>query len=377
MKKSLITLAVLGSFGGVATAQSSVTLSGYLDTSVIFESGARAGSVRKVGSGVSGPSRLIFSGREDLGGGMMALFHLEHGVTVDTGGSNQPNFFGRQSFVGLNSSSAGTLRLGNMFHSMFATVALIADPCGNSYTCSASNLMTGGAGAGPNANGVIVTGPGVTSGATLVNPGNGGAAGANAGANRANMISYTTPRMAGFDADIQYAFGEVAGSTAKSHTISLGARYRGGPVVLAANVLNTNDTNGADDKSNLIAGTYDFGVVKLHAAYGTNKYSGALGAAKNNSDAMLGVSARVGPGRLMASYIKKNDKLAINRDATQWGVAYSYPLSKRTALHASMGRLSNKNGATYSVGTPAGAATPNPFVGSSSRVVAFGVAHSF
>lgn len=375
MKKSLIALAAIASQAGIAHAQS-VTISGYMDGSVIFESGAKAGRVTKLGSGVSGPNRLIFSGREDLGGGMSAFFHLENGNLLDTGGSLQGGFFGRQSFVGV-SGGFGTLRLGMMFHSMFTTLVLYGDPCLNSFACSASNLMTGAAGAGPNANGVIATGPGVTSGATLVNPTNGGAPGANAGANRANMVSYATPNIGGFEADMQYAFGESPADSDRSRTISLGARYRSGPLVVAANYLDTHDINGSPDRSSLLAGSYDFGVAKLHAAFGSNKYAGTLGAAKRNRDMLIGVSAPLGIGRLMASYVEKDDRLAANRDASQLGLAYAYALSKRTTLHASMGRIKNKNGATYGLGTPAGPATPNPFVGTSSRVCAFGIGHAF
>lgn len=375
MKKCLIAMAALGWQAGAVHAQS-VTISGYLDASVLLESGAKAGSVKKLGSGVSGPNRLVFSGREDLGGGMSAFFHLENGNLLDTGGSLQGGFFGRQAYVGM-SGGFGTVRLGNMFQSMFATLVFYGDPCLNSFACGASNLMTAAAGAGPNANGVISTGPGATSGATLVNPTNGGAPGANAGSNRANMVSYTTPNMGGFEADLQYAFGESSVDSDRSRTISVGARYRSGPVVVAANYLDTNDINGSPDRSTLLAGSYDFGVAKVHAALGNNRYAGTLGAAKKNRDMLVGVSAPLGLGRLMASYVEKDDRLAANRDASQLGLAYAYSLSKRTILHASMGRIKNKNGATYGLGTPAGPATPNPFAGTSSRVCAIGIGHAF
>ena len=78
MKKSLIVLAALGAFAGVASAQSSVTLYGRVDLSV----NKPVGSANKGISNGSG-SRFGARGVEDLGGGMSAFFNIEHRFDAD------------------------------------------------------------------------------------------------------------------------------------------------------------------------------------------------------------------------------------------------------------------------------------------------------
>src|SRR5258706_987573 len=98
MKKSLLALAVLGAFAGVASAQSSVTLSGTVDLNAKYVK--NDGSDRRYSLSQDGinSSQLVFSGREDLGGGLWAGFNLNSGINADTGSSNT-KFFNRRSTV--------------------------------------------------------------------------------------------------------------------------------------------------------------------------------------------------------------------------------------------------------------------------------------
>ena len=97
MKKSLLALAVLGAFAGAASAQSSVTLYGRVDLSLAKNIGSDAKGVQN-GSG----SRLGFRGVEDLGGGMKAIFNIEHRFNADTGElTNAAKFWQGRSIVGL------------------------------------------------------------------------------------------------------------------------------------------------------------------------------------------------------------------------------------------------------------------------------------
>ena len=68
MKKSLLALAVLGAFASAASAQSSVTLSGGIDTAI-----QRTNGDWNFSTGNSGRTNFTLSGREDLGGGMYAF----------------------------------------------------------------------------------------------------------------------------------------------------------------------------------------------------------------------------------------------------------------------------------------------------------------
>ena len=112
MKKSLLALAVLGTFAGVASAQSSVTLFGIVDVGIRnVKNGSNPDLWTQSTDGLNS-SRLGFRGVEDLGGGLSAGFWLEAGLAADAGnmgGSNgsaaptngSSNIFNRRSTVSL------------------------------------------------------------------------------------------------------------------------------------------------------------------------------------------------------------------------------------------------------------------------------------
>ena len=87
MKKSLLALAVLGAFAGVASAQSSVTLFGTVDVSAQVRQERRPAPRRSAKQPTaSTAAELGFRGIEDLGGGLKAGFnHAVAGVNPDTG----------------------------------------------------------------------------------------------------------------------------------------------------------------------------------------------------------------------------------------------------------------------------------------------------
>jgi len=62
-------LAAAGMHTLPASAQSSVTICGLIDTGYVIETGGRLGKVNKLTSGITGGSRIGFKGNEDLGGG--------------------------------------------------------------------------------------------------------------------------------------------------------------------------------------------------------------------------------------------------------------------------------------------------------------------
>src|SRR5688500_13267011 len=88
MKKSLLALAVLGAFAGAASAQTNVTIYGVADVGIARTDSDAPGSNATWGlnSGIQSGSRLGFRGTEDLGGGLSAIFQLENGFNIDTGG---------------------------------------------------------------------------------------------------------------------------------------------------------------------------------------------------------------------------------------------------------------------------------------------------
>lgn len=337
MKKSFLALAVLGAFAGVACAQTSVTVYGIVDAAIVAESGGAAGSVTKLTSGAASASRLGFRGTEDLGGGLSANFVLETGITIDTGGSApgvtaanpQGLVFGRQSYVGLT-GNFGAVSLGRQYTPHYL-VLVAADPFGNGFAGRAGNMM------------------------------------AVSGTRMDNAIKYATPNLGGFSADVAYGFGEVVGNTSGSRALGFAAGYAKGPVYVRLGYHSLNNAAASDNaKNTLLAGTYDFGAAKAHLAYAVNKGTGII----DNTDLLVGVTVPFGANKIMASYIRKNDKSAANKDADQWALGYTYALSKRTDLYAAYARISNKNGATFIVGN--GTET-----GSGDKAFNLGIRHSF
>src|SRR5471032_1886319 len=110
-----------------AQAQSSVTLYGVLDASVLYTN-----KTLNTTNGQSGPHQYSFNdcgvsgshfglrGVEDLGGGMRAIFQLESGISIANGAlsNSNGNLFGRQAWVGID-SQYGTVKAGLQFSPFF------------------------------------------------------------------------------------------------------------------------------------------------------------------------------------------------------------------------------------------------------------------
>ena len=112
MKKTLVALAVLGSFAGVASAATSVTLYGTVDAGYEGWSYGKDFSTRNntfVQGGTSeANSKIGVKGQEDLGNGLAATFQLEGDVNADVGSSS---LFNRESTVGLK-GAFGEVKVG-------------------------------------------------------------------------------------------------------------------------------------------------------------------------------------------------------------------------------------------------------------------------
>ena len=324
MKKLLFPVAILGAFCGAVSAQSNVTVYGLVDMGVVRESGGTAGSVTKLSSGIANGSRVGFKGVEDLGGGLSALFQIENGFQADTGVMGQGGLlFGRQAFVGLT-GGFGTVKLGRQYTPIDDLVGAV-DPFGNGYAGRLQNVFMKGY-------------------MSRVD----------------NDVMYSTPNINGFNANLAYGFGEVAGNSSANRYIGASAGYSAGPLFVrmvhqtrsdlipaAAPASNTAFGNATSDKNTMLGATYNFGIAKAHTAYAVTKTENVGTTLVDATDAMLGVSVPFGPNTVMASYIRRNDKSAKNRDADQIAIGYNYAMSKRTTLYAAYARINNKNGPVF------------------------------
>jgi predicted porin len=360
MKKKMIVAAVLAISAGCALAQSSVTIYGVADAAFVRESGGVAGSINKLTSGAASASRIGFRGTEDLGGGTSALYTLETGFRIDTGDVDAAGtIFNRQAFVGLK-SSAGMITVGRQYTPWHQALAQVADPFATGYAGGSKNLF-------PDSGSNVRT---------------------------SNTVIYTLPAMAGITSELAYSAGEQAGSAKAGRQLGASLGYASGPLTIrlaynhknadvaaAPGVTAVSRTIGTNT---MLAANYDFKVVKVYAAYNADKgfNSAPLGNANNpyggvkptssidGTDILLGLSASVGGGTVLASVMRKDDKTSFNQDARAWGVGYLYLLSKRTNVYTAYGTIDNKNGAGYTVAN-------NSESGSGDRAFNLGVRHTF
>ena len=113
MKKTLVALAVLGSFASVASAATSVTLYGRVD--VGYDS-FHHDKLKLQQDAIDNQSRFGVKGEEDLGNGLAATFKLEGRFSADTGKYTK-EMFDRESTVGLK-GNFGAVRFGRALAAM-------------------------------------------------------------------------------------------------------------------------------------------------------------------------------------------------------------------------------------------------------------------
>jgi predicted porin len=364
--KRLITLAALAAATcGMAHAQSNVTIYGLLDASVEHISNVGAdgsGLTRSPGLTGSVPSRLGFRGTEDLGGGLRAVFTLESGFGVDSGTLNQGGrFFGRQAYVGL-AGDWGTLTLGRQYTMMFWS-QLDADILGPNVHGSGSldNYL-------PNARADnAIAYKGTFSGFTVGGTYSLGRDTVNAG-----------PSPSGTN-----CAGENAADSSACREWSLMAKYdtqtwgvalavdeiRGGAGAFAG----LTDSSMKDRRST-VAGWAKWGALKLGGGL-IARSNDAAPATRRSNLWYVGAAYAVTPALTVdGEYFKLDFKDSAN-GANLLALRATYALSKRTAVYASMGHISNKGASALGVSNAAAGGTP--VAGGSQTGLAMGLRHAF
>lgn len=311
IKSATLGMMAFGMVSGVAMAQSNVTIYGVADAGLALERGGPAGSVSKVTSGIASGSRLGFKGKEDLGDGLAANFVVENGFGIDTGAAGQGGLlFGRQAWAGL-SGSFGAVALGRQYSPLYKTLRDVADPFCDGLAGAITNVFVGN---------------------TRVD----------------NMVSYASPKLAGWSAELAYGAGEVAGDAAANRTLGASATYGEGPLtVVLVHHQRENPLATAHSRNTLLTARYVFANgVTGHVAHAVNRDLAGNG----SKDTLLGGTMRMGPGKFIASVIYHQDDTAADRDARQYAVGYLYSLSKRTDLYTAYGHVNNRNGASFKIG---------------------------
>ena len=389
MKRHLTALAALASAS--AFAQSSVTLSGLLDTALTTTStkSATGQTVRRTGLYSSGMSSnfLRFEGREDLGGGLYANFRLEAGLNTDSGlgfatntnnqrsgaGTASGLNFQRWAYTGLSSSTWGEVRAGRVYTAAFENFTPF-DP-----------FLTNGVGSSS----PISLRLGLKNAQTALNV--------------SNAIEYLTPHYgSGFFARATLALGENPsnGSLATSNprrggdheAIRVG--YASGPFTVAYSMGLTHNTAGTtptganpgDYLNTNLAARWNAGFATFLGQYVTEKMEGVTAAnatltgvptheAKTRTF-LLGAIVPVGAGHIKFSYV--DGKLSDNRGTTPekgrlYAVGYDYSLSKRTTVYVAYSHVNNNSVGNYALSN----AFVTPGQGKSSSGLSVGMRHIF
>ncbi len=345
MKKSILFFLVLSA--SAAHAQSTVSLSGTVDSAVNRVSGSLT-SRQQLVSGANSTSKLIFRGRQDLGGGNYASFWLESGLNADTGTgvatntNNQPS--GATSGQGFVFNRRSSVELGGSWGAVEA--GRLWSPTYDAYS-GRYDLFGVGVGVGLNYIGGI-------------NPNQ---------IRVSNGVGYITPTWEGFSAKVQHWFGEnpTGNATSKDGTgDGIMLAYEKGPISARAHYARTNFATG-DATYRAVAAYYDVGNWKIA---GNFNYDGQGELRQRGFN--IGGLYRAGNGeiKLTLSQLKTNG----TKDSPlsrKLSVGYVHNLSKRTAAYVSYARLTNKHGANLSI---AGSTTE---ANHASNGFDFGIRHNF
>jgi predicted porin len=349
MKKSLLALAVLGAYAGVASAQSSVTLFGVVDIGYNYVDND-TNKIHRLANDQISNSRFGVRGVEDLGGGLKAGFWLESALSADNGGIDSTRFWGRRATASLL-GGFGEIRLGRDFTPTYTSWADYA-VFGTNGSAGSNTFNTSGAAS------VLTSGAGTATRAD-------------------NQVSYFLPSgIGGVIGQFSASAGEgVAGNKLYGGRIG----YAAGPISAQVGYSQTEVAAVLGDDTYVrwtLGASYDAGVVKVMAYYIDGDFA-------NRSSQMyeLGVSVPVGQGVIRAAYHHVKIEAPAVTEADKFGIGYIHNLSKRTAIYTTLALIDNDQG-TYNVannGASQGQALqiPNPPAGGKSMGFDLGIRHNF
>jgi predicted porin len=328
MKKSLMAVALVGAFAGVAHAQTAVQIYGTIDAGVQKQSG------QTLSIGKRASNTLGFKGTEDLGNGLKALFQLEVRYDPDTGtnetngrgGPSRPLFQG-QSRVGLQ-GDFGMVRIGRGLTPYQETVGAFEPFHALPHQ---AGFYTDLAVAGYNSAPLDPVG---------------------SSNNRwANAFWYNTPVVSGFQLNAAIATKEnnggaaigtqyPVGAQASANPFSVSATYNNGP----AAVMLGYERNAVESKVWSIGGAFNATPeLKLTALYTRQDQDNTVVAARlpgaKTNAWVLGANYTMGPGKFLAGYGQKDPDNWVK--TKQLSLGYEYSLSKRTYVYVDASR---KNG---------------------------------
>jgi len=368
MKKTLIALAAMAATG--AFAQSSVSISGNIDMSYVSATTTDGQKFSGMASGPTSTSKIIFSGVEDLGGGLSAVFRINSGFGADRGAQ-----FLRQANPNLGTGSAASaaglqgLQFGNRDLYIGLRGGFGEVRAGNNQSISDDHLNAGG-----NRGSVWTYFMANSSSQAGVNNNFGGTAPVlGAMARVTDSFKYASPVMGGFQVQALYGFGERDNLASEGVVTEAQLSYTQGPMAVSYSMGNVaaapNDATtfgaltasssqaalsaasaGNKSKETRMMASYDLGMAKLNVGTYTQSIAGAA----KDTASHLTVTVPVGAWTFAGTTMTVKDATpAAGQKASINGSSFSaaYALSKRTSVYG-FTRNMGKNGLAAQVSNP-------------------------
>ena len=348
MRNAMLAVLALSSAAAQAVSAQTedvVTMYGrvYVMFDVVEAKGGTAAPVLRRNRVSDQSSLLGVRGAESLGGALKAFFQLETGFSPDGAGGN---FAQRNSAVGLQHASWGSLSMGRWDMPFKLTQDAVVDP----FTDLSIADITG----------------------TALNQGN--------FANREqNIVQYWSPEWAGVTLRLAYAANEARTAVRNPYKVGGAVSYGRGDYYIAYAYEKHHDysdgvaTTGVSQVGNGIAGYFRLGTAKIMGQYGTYTKTNA----KTQKGWALGMDwTFVGNSHLLVLYQRSKDggaNNAVQPSCDAIGIGYRYDFSRRTMFQANYVRVNNKTGNLCNFG----AGALNIAEGQDPRGFAAGVRHTF
>jgi predicted porin len=390
MQKKQLIAAVVGGMLAAPAAFAQITISGKLADGVeVYKLGAGkaaapAASYHNEARVSDQSSRIIFSGTQDLGGGMRAWIQLDSRFQSDVGGSTQTNtaattginlWAGGNTGVGL-AGDWGKLTIGrwDLHYLEFVPIEL-------SRTGSLQDLL----GAGPMAQ---------VNGSTIAN-----------GTRTPNVIMWDSANMGGITARVAYstAFstnltgvtsdegsGKGAGGS-NGGALTAALRWSGGPLAFGASAWSATPEGGASSpagqqKSVRVWGGYTLPMgLKVGLAFDGSQRRQAVGEAMTKRNAfMVPVTYNFGSHAAYFTFAKLGKLSGPNAggatdstDATALVLGWDYALSKLTSVGVFYAKINNKANAAYNLFSLSANGATAAAAGESAAQLYAGITYSF
>lgn len=288
---------------GTVAAQGSITLYGIVDAAVEWSNadanrafhgaGAHADGATRLISGQPGNAkgaRLGLRGAEDLGGGLRAVYAVEHRYNADTGSQANSAFWNGQAWVGLD-GPWGRLTAGRQYTPMFNLMVAVDATADQWYGTLGSGSRY----------------------ATRFD----------------NSLEYRTPQWRGLGL---YAMAATNEDTQDGRSrYALGALWASKTLV-ASGAWQRVDAAGANGSTvQYSAGlAWKTGRHQFGAGWISNDPAGG---GRRVDYPYLSLRVAVGPGSFYANIVGSRFE-ADQKDSVQYALAVDWPLSKRTKLYA-------------------------------------------